>query len=263
EPQDSDPDRRGIRGPARTRAGGGGGAGRHARRVILGKFLRIHGVDQVTTEGACAAGRRCDGTYALGFEKWVMVVPSHSDLMGVALTMTDPTDTRDTGPRAGTPLWAFLAGVTVIGFTALVVAVLRLDWGPLAELVRTPLFWVLAVLVVLGELRPVMVSSATAVGGTYPSTMFTFAVLLHLGLPVAVLMQAAAVAVNGVVTRKAWHRVMFNIAQSTLALTAAAVVIGAFGHAPSPAVPWVPGADDLIAIALSGVAYFATRATLV
>jgi diguanylate cyclase (GGDEF)-like protein len=192
-----------------------------------------------------------------------MVVPSHSDLMGVALTMTDPTDTRDTGPRAGTPLWAFLAGVTVIGFTALVVAVLRLDWGPLAELVRTPLFWVLAVLVVLGELRPVMVSSATAVGGTYPSTMFTFAVLLHLGLPVAVLMQAAAVAVNGVVTRKAWHRVMFNIAQSTLALTAAAVVIGAFGHAPSPAVPWVPGADDLIAIALSGVAYFATRATLV
>ncbi|WP_214323402.1 putative bifunctional diguanylate cyclase/phosphodiesterase [Nonomuraea sediminis] len=177
--------------------------------------------------------------------------------------MTDPTDTRDTGPRVGTPLWAFLAGSTVIGFTALVVAMLRLHLGDVVDLARTPLFWVLAVLVILGELRPVMVSSATAVGGTYPSTMFTFAVLLHIGLPVAVLMQVVAVAINGVVTRKAWFRVMFNVAQSTVALTAAAVVLGLFGIVPSPAVPWVPTGGDLPAIALAGVAYFATRALLV
>lgn len=177
--------------------------------------------------------------------------------------MTDPTDTRDTGPRVGTPLWAFLAGITVIGFTAVIVAMLRLDLAALVELARTPLFWVLAVLVVLGELRPVMVSSATAVGGTYPSTMFTFAVLLHFGLPTAVLMQAVAVAMNGVVTRKSWHRVLFNIAQSTLALTAAAVMLGLFGVVPSPALPWVPKGADLPSIALAGVAYFATRAALV
>ncbi|GGS74261.1 putative bifunctional diguanylate cyclase/phosphodiesterase [Nonomuraea spiralis] len=177
--------------------------------------------------------------------------------------MTDPTDTRDTGPRVGTPLWAFLAGITVIGFTALIVAMLRLDPVALVELARTPLFWVLAVLVVLGELRPVMVSSATAVGGTYPSTMFTFAVLLHFGLPTAVLMQAVAIAMNGVVTRKAWHRVMFNVAQSTLALTGAAVMLGLFGVVPSPAVPWTPEGADLPAITLAGVAYFATRAALV
>ncbi|KAB8193698.1 EAL domain-containing protein [Nonomuraea phyllanthi] len=177
--------------------------------------------------------------------------------------MTDPTDTRDTGPRVGTPLWAFLTGITVIGFTALVVAMLRLDASALLDLARTSLFWVLAVLVILGELRPVMVSSATVVGGTYPSTMFTFAVLLHFGLPVAVLMQAVAVVMNGVVTRRSWHRVMFNIAQSTLAFTAAAVVLGLFGIAPNPTVPFVPGGADLPAIALAGVAYFATRATLV
>lgn len=177
--------------------------------------------------------------------------------------MADPTDTRDTGPRVGTPLWAFLAGITVVGFTALVVAMIRLDVAGLVQLARGPLFWVLAVLVVLGELRPVMVSSATAVGGTYPSTMFTFAVLLHFGLPVAVLMQAVAVGMNGVVTRKAWHRVMFNIAQSTLALTAAAVVLGLFGVSPSPGVPWVPSGSDIVPIGLAGVAYFATRATLV
>ncbi|WP_433516023.1 putative bifunctional diguanylate cyclase/phosphodiesterase [Nonomuraea sp. CA-143628] len=177
--------------------------------------------------------------------------------------MADPTDTRDTGPRAGTPLWAFLVGITVIGSTALAVAMLRLDPAGLAELARTPLFWVLTALVVLGELRPVMVSSATAVGGTYPSTMFTFAVLLHFGLPVAVLMQAVAVVMNGVVTRKAWHRVMFNIAQSTLALTSAAVVLGLFGIVPSPAAPWVPRGADLLAIFLAGIAYFTVRAALV
>ncbi|MEU4225273.1 EAL domain-containing protein [Nonomuraea sp. NPDC026600] len=177
--------------------------------------------------------------------------------------MADPTDTRDTGPRVGTPLWAFLAGITVMGFTALAVAMLRLDPAGLAELARTPLFWVLTVLAVLGELRPVMVSSATAVGGTYPSTMFTFAVLLHFGLPVAVLMQAVAVAMNGIVTRKAWHRVMFNIAQSTLALTAAGVVLGLFGIVPRPAAPWVPTGSDMLAITLAGIAYFAVRAALV
>ncbi|MFI7449066.1 putative bifunctional diguanylate cyclase/phosphodiesterase [Nonomuraea sp. NPDC049714] len=177
--------------------------------------------------------------------------------------MTDPTDTRDTGPRVGTPLWAFLAGVIVIGFTALVVALLRLDTTGLVELGRTALFWVVTALVILGELRPVMVSSAAAVGGTYPSAMFTFAVLLHYGLPVAVLLQAVAIAVNGVATRKAWHRVMFNVAQSTLALTAAAVVLGAFGIMPSAVAPWVPSGADLPAIGLAGVAYFATRAMLV
>ncbi len=177
--------------------------------------------------------------------------------------MTDPTDTRDTGPRAGTPLWAFLAGVIVIGFTALVVALLRMDTTGLMELGRTALFWVVTALVVLGELRPVMVTSAAAVGGTYPSAMFTFAVLLHYGLPVAVLLQAVAIAVNGVATRKAWHRVMFNVAQSTLALTAAAVVLGAFGIMPSAAAPWVPSGADLPAIGLAGVAYFVTRALLV
>ncbi|MEV0594018.1 putative bifunctional diguanylate cyclase/phosphodiesterase [Nonomuraea cavernae] len=177
--------------------------------------------------------------------------------------MTDPTDTRDTGPRVGTPLWAFLAGITMIGFTALVVAMLRLDPASLVELARAPLFWVLAVLVALGELRPVMVSSAAPVGGTYPSALFTFAVLLHFGLPVAVLMQAVAVVMNGVLTRKSWHRVMFNVAQSTLALTAAAVVLGLFGIAPSPVLPWVPTGADLPAIVLAGVAYFAVRASLV
>ncbi|WP_440069145.1 putative bifunctional diguanylate cyclase/phosphodiesterase [Streptosporangium sp. OZ121] len=177
--------------------------------------------------------------------------------------MADPTDTRDTGPRPGTPLWAYLAAVITIGFTALVLSLLRIDVAGAAELVRSPLFWMLAALVVLGELRPVVLSSSMTVGGTYPSTMFTFAALLHYGLPVAVLLQAVAMVVNGAVTRKASHRVMFNIAQVTLACTAAGLVLGLFGDRSVTGASWVPDGSDLLAIGLAGLTYFVVRALLV
>jgi diguanylate cyclase (GGDEF)-like protein len=183
--------------------------------------------------------------------------------MGVLLLMADPNDTRDTGPRAGSPLWSYLATVTAVGFTVLVAAQWSIGQAELAELARSPLFWMLAVLIVLGELRPVLLSSSTTVGGTYPSTMFTFAALLHYGLPVAVLTQTVALIVNGVVTRKAWHRVMFNIAQVTLASAAAGAVLGIFVDRPSPVTGWVPRGADLLAIGLAGLAYFVVRAMLV
>ncbi|MER6829524.1 EAL domain-containing protein [Streptosporangium sp. NPDC000563] len=177
--------------------------------------------------------------------------------------MADPTDTRDTGPRPGTPLWAYLAVVITIGFTALVVSLLSMNVAEAAELVRSPLFWMLAALIVLGELRPVVLSSSMTVGGTYPSTMFTFAALLHYGLPVAVLLQAVAMIVNGAVTRKAIHRIMFNIAQVTMACGAAGLVLGLFGDRPVTVTAWVPTGSDLLAIGLAGLAYFVVRALLV
>ena len=178
--------------------------------------------------------------------------------------MTDPSDTRDTSPRPGSPLWTYFAGVIIVGLTALVVAQARLGPEQLVEALRLPLLWLLAVLVVLGELRPVVTSSSTLVGGTPASVMFSFAVLLHYGLSLAVLTQAAAIVVCGLVNRRAWHRVAFNVAHVTLACTAGAVVLGAFGVLPHPAEPWVPGdGDDVLAIALAALAYFAVRALLV
>ncbi|MEV8633415.1 EAL domain-containing protein [Streptosporangium sp. NPDC051023] len=177
--------------------------------------------------------------------------------------MADPNDTRDTGPRVGSPLWTYLAAVTTLGILAFVLAQWLISPVQFAPLVHSPLFWMLAVLVVLGELRPVMLSSSMTVGGTYPSTMFTFAALLHYGLPVAVLMQAVGIVVNNAVTRKAWHRVVFNIAQTTLALTAAGVVLIVFCGHPAPPLSWVPRGPDLFAIGLAGLAYFVARALLV
>ncbi len=178
--------------------------------------------------------------------------------------MTDPIDTRDTGPRPGSPLWTYLAGVITIGCTALVVAEVRLGTAELADMVRLPLFWVLAALVVFGELRPVVVSASALAGGTPASAMFSFAVLLHYGLPVAVLQQAVAIIVSGLLNRRSWHRVVFNVALVTLACTAAAVVLGAFGVHARPMAPWVPaGPLDVLAIALAAIAYFVVRGGLV
>ncbi|GIH78725.1 putative bifunctional diguanylate cyclase/phosphodiesterase [Planobispora longispora] len=177
--------------------------------------------------------------------------------------MADPTDTRDIGPRPGSPLWTYLTVVTVVGFTVLVAAQWLTSPAELADAASSAQFWTLAVLVVLGELRPVMLSSSTAVGGTYPSTMFTFAVLLHYGLPVAVLMQTVGILVNGAVTRRAAHRILFNVAQVTLAYAAAGAVLGAFGHRPASLAARVPTGTDMLAIGLAGLAYFVARALLV
>ncbi len=177
--------------------------------------------------------------------------------------IADPPDTRDAGPRPGSPLWTYLAGVIALGLTALIVAQARLGLDELAQIARTPLFWMLAVLVVLGELRPVIFSSSTLVGGTPTSIMFTFAVLMHYGLSTAALMQAVAVVVSGLVHRRSWHRMMFNIAQVTLACTAAAVALAAFGHHPRPGAPWTPDGMDVAAIVLAALAYFVVRGSLV
>ena len=37
--------------------------------------------------------------------------------------MRDPNDTRDIGPRIGSPLWNYITAITVAGLGALLVAV--------------------------------------------------------------------------------------------------------------------------------------------
>src|SRR5690606_17790755 len=121
-------------------------------------------------------------------------VPSHSDLLGGFLLMTlsrrllslvafprrprpvseiagiagpSALDTRDAGPRPGSPLWAYLTAVSFAGLLALAIAQVRPGLDGLPEAARTPLLWMVLVLILLGELRPVMVnSSASLVGGT-------------------------------------------------------------------------------------------------
>ncbi|WP_111870420.1 putative bifunctional diguanylate cyclase/phosphodiesterase [Actinomadura craniellae] len=172
--------------------------------------------------------------------------------------MKDPNNTRDTMPRRGSPLWIYLVGVIAVGAAALAYALGGLTGPEVDALVGNPVFWTLGCFIVFGELRPIITPGLTENNGAKTSTTFAFAALLYAGLPVAALLQAFAVVICGVFRRRAVHRTAFNVAQFTLSLGAAAVVLALFGIDPGPAPSglWVPEGGDLPVVALAGAVYF-------
>ncbi|WP_067481547.1 putative bifunctional diguanylate cyclase/phosphodiesterase [Actinomadura hibisca] len=180
------------------------------------------------------------------------------------MVMKDPNNTRNTMPRRGSPLWSYFVVVTLLGVAACVAAPAGLLTGPDVDaLAGDPLFWILGVLIVAGELRPIITPGSTENSGASTSTTFSFAALLYAGLPIAVVLRAVALVTCGILWGRAPHRIAFNVAQYTLSLGAAWLVLGLFGHHPAPTATWVPGGPDLPVIALAGAAYFLCNDTLV
>src|SRR5262245_24710402 len=100
--------------------------------------------------------------------------------------MKDPTDTRDIGPRVGSPLWIHLALVTLAGVVVFALAVSRLSG--MSYLTDRPLFWVLAAMVLLGDLWPIVTPGRSSTDAPVASVVFCFGALVAWGLPVAVLL---------------------------------------------------------------------------
>ncbi|MFD0747965.1 putative bifunctional diguanylate cyclase/phosphodiesterase [Phytohabitans flavus] len=85
-------------------------------------------------------------------------------------------------------------------------------------------FWVMAGLATLVDARPFTPPGRRQSSAVFPSTCFTFAIMLGWGLAPAVAVQAVAVVVSSWRMRHAWWRAAFNIAQYALALSAAYAV---------------------------------------
>ena len=177
--------------------------------------------------------------------------------------MKDPNNTRDTVPRRGSPLWIYVVCVTSAGVAALAVSVAFLNGDDLRELVRNPLFWILACLIVVGELKPIITPGSTETSGATISTTFTLATMLYAGLPTALLLQAVATLASGTLRRRALHRNVFNVGQYTLSFTVAGLTMLAFGITASPTHVWVPQGRDLLPVALAGATYFLANSLLV
>jgi diguanylate cyclase (GGDEF)-like protein len=177
--------------------------------------------------------------------------------------MKNRSDTRDTPPRVGSPLWVYLAVVTVAGLAVLALALAGLGMADLRVLAGRPLFWMLALLVICGELRPIITPGRSVPEAAAASITFTFAALLYWGLPAAALLQAVAVLIAGAVARRAPFRNAFNAAQYSLSLGAGALVMAVVGVHPAPASPWVPGGGQVIGVALAALAFFVANVTLV
>ncbi|GAA4127842.1 putative bifunctional diguanylate cyclase/phosphodiesterase [Actinomadura keratinilytica] len=170
--------------------------------------------------------------------------------------MKDPNNTRNTVPRRGSPLWIYFAVVIAAGAAVFAAALAGMSGAQADALVRNPAFWILAAFIVFGELRPIITPGSTGNNGATTSTTFSFAALLYAGLPIAAVLQSAAVVACGVLRGRTPHRIAFNAAQYTLSLAAAYGTLTLFGVHPSPTDPWLPHGGDLPAIAAAGAVYF-------
>jgi diguanylate cyclase (GGDEF)-like protein len=167
--------------------------------------------------------------------------------------MRDPSDTRDIGPRVGSPLWIHITVFTTAGAVAFGLSMTKLT-GLRQQLIGHPLFWVVAALVVLGDIWPVVTPGRSSVEAPVTSVTFSLAALVVWGLPVAVLLRAASTMGVCLAERKAVHRAAFNAASATLSMVAAWGVLDVLGFRTSPYRPWVPDhGKHLGPILLAGV----------
>jgi diguanylate cyclase (GGDEF)-like protein len=169
--------------------------------------------------------------------------------------MTPHDEARNVAPPAGDhAFWAYASVVTMAG-VALLVWQLTSIHSPDVRTMGSA-FVVIAAMVIIGEIRPLVIAGSGDVTGVTTSTAFTFAVLLHTGLPVALLLQTCATIAAAIAHRRAVWRTGFNVGQFTLSYGAAAVVLSLCGrHASITHMLGVSG-HDLPAIALAGVVYF-------
>src|SRR5690625_4846598 len=176
--------------------------------------------------------------------------------------MLDPNDTRDVGPRVGTPLWLYLVSTTVAGGVLLAVSLFWFGPGQLRVLAAQPLTWVMLCMVIIGELRPIVTPSSPTDDGAPTSLPFSFALVIFYGLPVAGLTQVVATVIAGVARGNAAHRTVFNSGQYVLSFGVADAVLRLFGPETNGA-PWVPEGPHLIVVVLAAGGYFLTNLVLV
>ena len=177
--------------------------------------------------------------------------------------MKDPNDTRDIAPRVRSPLWIHMTAVTVAGAAAFGIGMTHLRL--LTHLVGLPMFWLLAALVVFGEIWKIITPGRSEAESPAVSVTFSFAALLFWGFPVAALLRVGGTVLVGAIQRSSPHRIAFNAAQMTLGLGAAALVLDATSFTPVgrrvgalPPGVWpvpLPG-GSLWKVAAAGAAYF-------
>jgi len=123
-------------------------------------------------------------------------------------------------------------------------------------------FAALTLSVLIGELFPIEAPRRSGDGEITVSVMFSFALLLGMGLVPALAAQLLASVVQDRAARKPWWQVGFNIGQYTLSLAAAGGILawlGAYGALRTPAF----GLVDLLAVVGSAAGYFVVNLLLV
>ncbi len=143
---------------------------------------------------------------------------------------------------------AFTA-MLVLAMIVLTPALLRTGpwWMP-----ASPAFWMLAALMLAGELLPIPVPRRDGIDKVTISSAFAFAMLLRFGAGAATLMYVASLVIADSVERVTPIKVLFNAAQYALAIVAAATVLEIAGRsAPVPL-----AGNEIPLFVASGMAFF-------
>jgi hypothetical protein len=120
--------------------------------------------------------------------------------------MKDRNDSRDVRPRIGSPLSVYLAPVTAAGLAALVPAVASAPAAGLVHLLAEPLFWAVAGLALLAEIRPMVAPGQSHPDYGTAALTFCFAAFLYWGFGVGALLRAATILIAALVARRAVFR---------------------------------------------------------
>ena len=157
-------------------------------------------------------------------------------------------------------------------FKLFVVAVVAVGGGCLAWTVaaQTPdalahaplLLWVLVACVVVAELVPINVVLRGQEGELLTSTAFGFATLIAFGPGAAVPALCLASVIGDASRRKPVERLLFNLGQYAVALTAAGAVLAATTDVPRAPLASFVG-SDLPMLLFCGVVFFAVNTVLV
>jgi diguanylate cyclase (GGDEF)-like protein len=174
--------------------------------------------------------------------------------------MPSEDESRNLAPRSGR-FWSYLATATALGLALNVAMLAHLGMGDLQVMGGS--FVVVAALLVLGELRPLVTAGSPDENGVSTSTAFVFALLLHWGLAVALLMMTVATILADTLRHKAPWRTAFNVAQYAISFGCASLTLRVLGHWPTPHHPMSVTGGQLPAIALAGVVWFFVNNALV
>jgi diguanylate cyclase (GGDEF)-like protein len=179
------------------------------------------------------------------------------------------------GARERPSLWRFsLFALTWqlslwVGWGLVLVAAIQMR-SLSAELVSSAAPWtgyellMVAALVIFGELRPVVASDDWASDGVPISTAFVFATLFLWGFAPAVILQAVAVLLSEIVQRKDIWKLVFNIGQYVMSVTAAWALLAVAGLNPTIAHPTTAlRPTDVAWMALSWLVYHLVNLAMV
>jgi diguanylate cyclase (GGDEF)-like protein len=164
------------------------------------------------------------------------------------------TSPAEEPPSRGWALWwgyltlIFVASASLIALSFRAIAHQHPQGSPSA-------FVLLAVLLILAELRPVVATGSYDPDGVTVSTAFVFAIVLIWGPAPAIVVQFFAISLREVLMRKQWWRIIFNAGQYAICTGAAALVLRVFGDHPSLSQPHLVTGGTLIGLAVAAVTY--------